>query len=228
MPSISLADRLGPDLSRSACAYALAVLAAEQPGLSVDRPDSPLVVKVGGSLFDLHDLGPRLRHWLDSLHTNEVLIVPGGGPTANAVRDWDHRQALGEEQAHWLALRALTLNARFLAAVVPNAVVIHDLAACAGHWRKGAVTVLDPYPFMQADDGRPGSLPHTWKVTSDSLAARVAVIAGARRLILLKSVTLPEPVNWAGAAGQGFVDPLFANAAAGLNVHAINFRAWQP
>src|SRR5262245_19403362 len=84
----------------------------------------PIVVKVGGSLYDLPDLGPRLQRWLDALHTRSILIVPGGGALADAVRDLDQIHGLGEETAHWLALRALTLNAYFLAALLPGAVVV--------------------------------------------------------------------------------------------------------
>ena len=62
----------------------------------------PHVVKVGGSLFDLPGLGPCLRRWLDGLD-GDVILVPGGGPTADVVRTFDRRQVLGQEKAHWLA-----------------------------------------------------------------------------------------------------------------------------
>src|ERR1700737_80612 len=83
-----------------------------------DRSLAPVVVKVGGSLFDLPDLGPRLKSWLDELASFAVVLVPGGGPTANVVRELDRHHGLGEETAHWLALQALTFNAAFLAALL--------------------------------------------------------------------------------------------------------------
>ena len=46
-----------------------------------------IVVKVGGSLFDHPRLGPGLRAYLDSLAPADVLLVPGGGPVAGAVRE---------------------------------------------------------------------------------------------------------------------------------------------
>jgi aspartokinase-like uncharacterized kinase len=144
------------------------------------------------------------------------------------VRDLDRRHTLGEERAHWLALQALSLNARFLGEVIPDAVVVQTLAECAAHWQARKIPILDLYPLILADEGRPGSLPHTWDVSSDSLAARVAGLAGARRLILLKSSMPAEPISWVEAGRDGIVDAHFAQAAAGLDVQVIDFRAWQP
>jgi aspartokinase-like uncharacterized kinase len=192
------------------------------PGDGVARP---LVVKVGGSLFDLPDLGPRLRRWLNGLRERAVLLVPGGGPTTDVVRDLDRRHALGEESAHWLALMALAVNAQFLAALLPHAAVVDQVSACPELWRQGLVPVLDVYRFALDDEREPGRLPHSWAVTSDSVAARVAVVAGARRLILLKSASIPDGTGWAEAARQGVVDPYFAEVVGRtLPVQTVNLR----
>src|SRR5689334_11330827 len=73
-----------------------------------------IVVKVGGSLFDHPALGPGLRDFLQTLAPREVLLVPGGGPVADAVRKLDRTHELGEEAAHWLALRSLGVTAELL------------------------------------------------------------------------------------------------------------------
>jgi aspartokinase-like uncharacterized kinase len=189
---------------------------------------SPLVVKVGGNLYDLPDLGARLRLWLEQQATGQVLLFPGGGGMADAVRDLDRRHGLGEERSHWLALRALTVNAHFLAALLGNAEVVTELPACVAAWRRGLVAVADPYPLALADEGRPGQLPHTWEVTSDALAARVALLLGARELVLLKSVCWPAETDWAEAARCGIVDPFFPRLLAtnpgALRVRLVNFR----
>jgi len=177
------------------------------------------IVKVGGSLHDLPDLGPRLRALLGRTRT---LLVPGGGPTADAIRTLDRVHALGEEAAHWLALRAVSVNAHFLALLLPEARVVPSLprSTDAGDW-----FILDAYAFFQKDDHRPGALPHRWQVTSDSLAVRVAVRAEARELVLLKSVSA------AGGAWDGIVDGFFPEAmrqAPELAVRVINLRAMGP
>jgi aspartokinase-like uncharacterized kinase len=188
------------------------------------------VVKVGGSLYDLPDLGPRLRRWLDALRA-DVLLVPGGGLTADVVRELDFWQNLGEEQAHWLALGALSLNAQFLMRVLAPASVVH-LPQNRLNLEAGVVPIIDPQTLVLLDEGSSDHLPHTWDVTSDSIAARVAIVTGARSLALLKSVTIPPAMSWAEASQHGFVDVMFPRlieqAGPGLRVEALNFREWQP
>ena len=186
------------------------------------------VVKVGGSLYDLPDLGPRLQAWLRQAGP-AVLLVPGGGPTADVVRNFDRIHQLGEERAHWLALGALQLNAHFLTWLLPSAAVIDHPEQAAG-----GVAVLNAFSFLSREKAscRKGRLPHCWAVTSDAIAARAAVVAGAAELILLKSVAIPEGISWEEAARGGFVDEWFApalrEAPPSLRVRAVNFREWRP
>jgi 5-(aminomethyl)-3-furanmethanol phosphate kinase len=168
-----------------------------------------LVVKVGGSLYDLPDLATRLRCWLDKQGVADVVLVPGGGPTTDVIRALDRRHALGEEKAHWLALRALTLNAYFLAELLPGARVVQAMVDCTPWPEEPAI--LDPFAFARWDEQEhPDScLPHSWEAASDSLAARVAVTAAARRLCLLKSTGVnPHNLDWLEPK-HGYVDPLF-------------------
>jgi aspartokinase-like uncharacterized kinase len=193
--------------------------------------ERPLVIKVGGSLFDQSELGPRLRSWLDTLATRRVLLLPGGGPTADVIRNLDHVHALGEEAAHWLALRALSLNAFVLQALVPQTQVIGNWQEAPVLWARGVAAIVDALPFARADEKHPGHLPHRWEVTSDSLAVRLAIVAEARELILLKSVTIAEGMSWTEAARRGHVDSFFAHAwdqaiSKSIAVRAINFREW--
>src|SRR4051794_40879092 len=137
----------------------------------------PLIVKVGGSLFDRPGLGPLLRDWLAARAPRESILVPGGGRLADTVRDLDRTPALGDERSHRMALHAMTINADVLAALVPDSVIIDgpDLAELA--WEQGRKPVLDALAFCESDE--PDALPDTWAVTSDSVAARLAVVAGA-------------------------------------------------
>src|SRR5215472_15733034 len=124
-----------------------------------------VVVKVGGSLYDMPDLGDRLGAWLRQVPTSNLVLVPGGGPAADLVRAWDRQHQLGEEAAHWLALRALTLNAHFLASRLAGSRVIKNVdESCAG-----SIPILDMHACATMAERRGDRLPHTWEVTSDSL-----------------------------------------------------------
>lgn len=178
-----------------------------------------IVVKVGGSLYDLPDLADRLRRFLASLEEDDLLLVPGGGEMANVVRALDRLHGLGAGPSHWLALRACSLNAHFLRELLPECAMVGDPMS---HRGRG---ILDPFAFVQRDEGRPGCLPHEWDATSDSVAARVAIVCGAR-LILLKSVSWSASEDWDEAARTGVVDPVLPGLIreSGLRAEVVNVR----
>jgi aspartokinase-like uncharacterized kinase len=163
-----------------------------------------IVAKVGGSLYDDPRLGPALRMWVAE-QPGPALLVPGGGEFADAVRKLDEVHGLGEEAAHWVAIASLSVAGEFLRRIVPG------------------VDILDPLAFFTRHD----LTPHTWAVTTDSLALAAAVHLKASTLVLLKSADRP-PGSWAEAAAVGFVDAHFPTLAAGtsLPITAVNFRRW--
>jgi 5-(aminomethyl)-3-furanmethanol phosphate kinase len=181
------------------------------------------IIKIGGSLFDWPDLGPRLRDWLDANAPPESILVPGGGRFADIVRDFDLDHGLGDEAVHRLALQAMTINAQLLAALIPGSCVIDgpDLAELL--WEQKRRPILDALAFCESDDA--DALPHTWAVTSDSIAARLAVVAGATELVLVKSAS-PPPGDVAAWAECGYVDAWLPRMLAGtdIRVRAVNLR----
>src|ERR1051325_11503680 len=158
-----------------------------------------IVVKVGGSLFDMPDLRVRLSSFLTHIGNAKVLILPGGGPIADAVRRLDAIHLLGEDAAHWLAIQALSINARFLQTFLPSTPIVADIPDCSGRY------LLDPFRFFQKDEMNEDHVPHTWNATSDSLAVRLAILAKARELLLLKSVDW-QGTDWSAASRAGVVD----------------------
>ena len=193
-----------------------------------------VVVKVGGSLFDWPLLGQRLQGWLKTLPPSKILLVPGGGPSADVIRKLDQLHNLGDETAHWLAIRALTVNAHFLAEILHalNPVIVGELQECEEIWMRNRLPILDLIRFAQADESQPDQLPHSWAVTSDSLALRVAIRLEAQSLILLKSTTIPEGEAWMRSR---IVDPYFqrlvqecqSKERKRMQISAINLREWR-
>lgn len=232
--TVHLRQELGTEISQAACAYAVALLAATTDrGFRVEpSPPSTIlnpqltVAKVGGSLYNWPELGPQLRQWLSAYRSKTIVLIPGGGATADVIRTLDRCHNLGEERAHWLALRSLSLNAHFLADLLPEACVIEDLNNLS--IQAGRVWILAPHTFAREDERRNPAeecLVHHWDSTSDSLAARVARVLGAGQLILLKSTSISNNSDWTEAAQNGLVDRHFAHhLPPGLQALTINLR----
>jgi aspartokinase-like uncharacterized kinase len=127
----------------------------------------PLVVKVGGSLFD------RVRTLLEVIRDSgrPVLIVPGGGPFADLVR----RLNVSDTAGHWMAIAGMEQFGWYIAS--------HGIPATAEIRLPEETTVLLPYCALRRID----PLPHSWDITSDTIAAWVAGDLGTD-LVLLKSV----------------------------------------
>ena len=111
-----------------------------------------------------------------------LVVVPGGGPFADAVREMFKRAKIGEDAAHWMAVLGMDQYAHALAARVPDAVLVDGAGGVAAGLQGGHLPVLAPYRWLRAAD----PLPHSWEVTSDSIAAWVAGALGARRIVLIK------------------------------------------
>lgn len=145
------------------------------------RPVS--VVKLGGALLAWPDVLAAATSRLAALAVGEPLVVvPGGGVFADAVRAVDRRLVVGDSTAHWMAILAMDQYAHLLAARMPGAALVDAREAIAPALDAGRVPVLAPYRWLRAAD----PLPHSWRVTSDSIAAWVAGQLGARRLLLVK------------------------------------------
>ena len=175
-----------------------------------------MVVKVGGSLFDHPDLGPVLANWLTIQPETKILLVAGGGRFADVVRDMDRIHSLGEETAHWAALASLGAPAAILKAMLAKYEIPKRLE------------MIDCLAFARSDDDNPLSLPHIWQVTTDSIAARIAMTYGCQRLVLLKSLDVPNDTTWEVAAKNGWVDDYFPTIAipATFPIETLNFREW--
>ncbi len=190
------------------------------------------VVKVGGSLFTFDGLIPTLNEWLDSQPKGPIVLLSGGGPLADAIRELDDRFGLGEAFAHEICIDTMRLMSRVLSQALPNTATATDLeelrpliAKNKGHAKR---IVFDCTRFLIADEPTfPGNaLPHTWEATSDSIAARLAAAIGADELVLLKSADIPSGTTRAELSAAGYVDEFFPLAAASLpRVRCVNLRS---
>ena len=161
------------------------------------------VVKLGGSLANSGDL----TQWLDVIVTagaGKVVLVPGGGPWANEVRSAQQREGFDDRLAHRKALRAMEQYARVLASMRPNLVPVSSVARIQEILRSGQIAVWLPYAMVVEES----SIPESWEVTSDSLAAWLALRLDASGLLLVKSLQIngPQP-GIEELMRRGWVDP---------------------
>jgi aspartokinase-like uncharacterized kinase len=141
------------------------------------------VIKVGGALLSLGDALPRSVAALELLSTERsFVVVPGGGPFADAVRSVSEHHSLSPDDAHWMAILGMDQYAILLASLLRNAELVHRRGEIARAHSRGRIPVLAPYRWLHEAD----PLPHSWDVTSDSIAAWVAAEVGAPELILIK------------------------------------------
>lgn len=148
----------------------------------------PMVVKVGGAVVrDGHVLHDVLQSVASIASQRPLLVVPGGGEFADAVRTAQRRLGFADSTAHWMALQAMDQVAELLASLLPDGRVVGDTSGVAQALAAGALPVLAPANWMRAAD----ILPHGWEVTSDSVAAFVAGALDAPELILVKRVDAP-------------------------------------
>ena len=157
------------------------------------------VIKIGGGLASIPGALARVCQAVGSAaRAHRIVVVPGGGPFADAVRDFDRSHGLSSDTAHWMALLAMDQYGHVLADRIPGALLLDEPGAVVEKVAEGRVVVLAPFRWMRSSD----VLPRSWDVTSDSVAAFVAGALDAARLILIKPGTsLSQPV-----------DPYFASA----------------
>ncbi|ODU00900.1 MAG: hypothetical protein ABS89_08255 [Thiobacillus sp. SCN 63-1177] len=165
------------------------------------------VVKLGGSLHD----SPWLAGWLDALARagGRVVLVPGGGPFADAVRAAQRRCRFGEAAAHRLSLLAMEQYGLMLCDLEPDLLPAATTQVIADAIAHGRTPVWLPSSMCL---GAP-DIPESWSVTSDSLAVWLAHHLGAEALALVKHGE-GDAGDIRALADAGLVDRAFPGFAA--------------
>ncbi len=142
-----------------------------------------MVIKVGGSLATQPNRLKALMQTISNLSRKHVIVVvPGGGPFADQVRESQKNTGVSDSTAHWMAIKAMEQFGMLLFQHAPSLEIFigSDLDT---RLSEGHSFILQPYNLLKKID----ELPHSWSVTSDSIAAWVAIQVEADIAVLVKS-----------------------------------------
>lgn len=167
------------------------------------------VVKLGGS----NATAPELQTWLSALAGAgaPVVIVPGGGPFADFIRETQPQLGFSDKAAHAMAILAMEQFAQFLLDRDDRLTSAHTLDELQAALEKSRPVVWLPSTLALAATDMPAS----WDVTSDSLAAWLARCLGCRNLLLIKQtadIRLGDTRET--LTSRGIIDTAFADMMA--------------
>ncbi len=159
-----------------------------------------IVIKIGGSIFnnfeDLDNVLNQINQILKNQYVSRVILLIGGGKLADYIREIDLKSKIGDDLAHWMAILAMDLNSKELDSsnhieifqksnyhftdsfeelnnLINNKIVSNS-----------SVVLFAPFNFFFKDD----SLPHSWNVTSDSIAYYLGAKLLVDSVLLIKNV----------------------------------------
>lgn len=135
-----------------------------------------------------------------------IVIVPGGGPFADAVRMAQKRLKFSNSMAHRMALLAMEQYGLAMAGMVKRLQPTRTKQSIAACLRAGRTPIWMPTAMALGQR----DISESWDVTSDSLALWLAQRLGARGLLLVKAARLPTaPCSAAKLSRKGIIDPAF-------------------
>jgi 5-(aminomethyl)-3-furanmethanol phosphate kinase len=176
----------------------------------------PTVVKLGGSFA----FSPHLRNWIRAIAgcSGHVVIVPGGGPFADAVRAAQAQMGFDDVAAHRMGLLAMEQYGCAIESLDDRLSLAGSLDLIRRGLADNRIPVWLPTRMALSAD----EIGHSWDVTSDSLAAWLAGKIGAGRLVYIKHVKANEKtMRAADLAACGVMDKAFATFLAASGVPAF-------
>ncbi len=193
------------------------------------------VIKLGGSLLTMPNLKQKFQKWCRENPHPLTLIIVGGGPVVDAVRQVHQANPLTEGFAHWVCIDLLEHTARVAHQLLGNVELFETMDDLQQPFSGSRVNSTTPiiaivqvaicfareYPNM--------GLPESWDVTSDSLAAAFSNMYAAEELVVMKSCDPSHRTSdLESLADFGFVDPHFADLAEDIaEVRFVNLKSYR-
>lgn len=161
------------------------------------------VVKLGGSLITNAEI-LNCMHILSSW-PGQIIIVSGGGVFADTVRSSQAQWQFNDSIAHRMAILAMQQTALLIHGLMPEASLLTSFSQLN---KTEALRIWSPNVAELDQAG----IPHSWDISSDSLAACLANIWNADSLILVKSAPIEESMTLQQQQLLGIVDAGFQHS----------------
>jgi len=144
------------------------------------------VFKIGGKILEnnknLEFTISQLKKLYEDNTLQKIIIIPGGGSYANFIRSLDKKLVLGDDLAHWMAIFSMDYNGKDLNRLFPGLECINDFKNIQS--AKRIFCIFLPYNYLKKKD----ELPHSWEVTSDSIAIYIANKLNLNECYLIKDI----------------------------------------
>ena len=146
-----------------------------------------VVLKLSGHLINYEDVIKKTLHELRPLSKLvKFVVIPGGSVFADLVRELQKKLGFNDDVAHWLAIKAMEVYGTYIKSLddlgitveVDNLIEVYDAVS------RGGIPIFMPYKILKTLN----ELPHSWDVTSDSIAIYIAELLRACMVILAKPV----------------------------------------
>ena len=163
-----------------------------------------IILKLGGSLLSSSALTQFLQ-LASQQGQGQLVLVPGGGVFADQVRATQQQWQYDDKVAHYMAILAMQQMALLFQGLYSDLVLVGKVAEIRLALQQQRVVVWSPLAIELDAAGVPAS----WDVTSDSLAAWLAVELSASRLILVKSAQISKDATLEQLVASGVIDQEF-------------------
>ena len=149
-------------------------------------PTKTAIFKISGKILDnskhlINTIAQLTQLYEDNI-IQKIILIPGGGNLANFVRKVYFEFKVNEDLAHWIAIYSMNYNGLELVQKFSHLQTLEDFEQLK-NLQRGFLIFL-PFKYLKSID----PLPHSWDVTSDSIALYCAHKLGLSDCFLIKDV----------------------------------------
>lgn len=180
-----------------------------------------IALKLGGSLLSSTELG-QILELASQKGRGQVVIVPGGGVFADQVRITQQQWHYDDTTAHAMAILAMQQMALLFQGLCPELVLVNKVALIRPALQQQRVVVWSPL-LTELDAA---GVAASWDVSSDSLAAWLAIELSFIRLVLVKSADIPLAATLEQLAAADIIDQAFTRLVhkTPLKIECLSYR----